>query len=178
MLKVILMRHGESEWNVFNRIQGIQQVSLTDKGKKQIEKACFDLLSNRNIQVTKIITSPLHRAKESASICQRILNLPLVELDYFRERSFGELEGKILQEIRLQYKIRDIEELEDNRFSIEPVQSLLDRIHTGLKELKVTYPNENLLIITHGSVIKWIFEKYQAENIGIIPNGEYRCIKI
>ncbi len=172
------MRHGETEWSVLNRIQGIQQVSLTHKGKKQIEKACFDLLSNKNIQVTKIITSPLHRAKESAGICQRILNLPLVELDYFRERSFGELEGKTLQEIRLQYKMSDIEELEDGLFGIESVQSLIDRIDIGLKELKATYSNENLLIITHGSVIKWIFEKYQAKKIGIIPNGGYRCIKI
>ncbi|TCS79908.1 histidine phosphatase family protein [Tepidibacillus fermentans] len=178
MRKIILMRHGESEWNLFNRIQGTKQVSLTDKGKKQIEQACFELLANKNLQISKIITSPLDRAKESASICQRILNLPMVELDYFRERSFGELEGKTLQEIRLQYKISDIEELEDDRFGIESVQSLIDRIDRGLKELKVTYPNENLLIITHGSVIKWIFEKYQAEKIGVISNGEYRCIKI
>ena len=94
-MKLILLRHGESQWNLENRFTGWKDVSLTETG---IEEAIFSgnqLLKN-NLQVNSVYTSLLNRATETTDIVTNIINFPKEDIQYdwrLNERHYGALQG-------------------------------------------------------------------------------------
>jgi len=95
MIKLILLRHGESQWNLENRFTGWKDVSLTNKG---IEEATFsgEKLYKMNIKIGSVYTSILNRAIETTDIVTDIINFPKenIQCDWrLNERHYGALEG-------------------------------------------------------------------------------------
>lgn len=168
-MRLIVLRHGETDWNVEKRIQGQKTVSLNLNGRRQIHQACKQLA---DMKVDYAVTSPLLRAYESAQICVRELGIPLMVHPAFAERSFGELEGKTSHEISRAFGIADVEEIHDARFGIESLRSLGDRVEQGLRELACQFPDQTILLVTHGSIIKYMGEK-RGLDLGIVDNGTY-----
>ncbi len=71
---IVWMRHGESEWNVSGRLQGhAAHPALTDRGRAQVEAAVDEL---RPLGISRVLSSPLVRAQQSAEIVARALELP------------------------------------------------------------------------------------------------------
>ncbi|WP_134704047.1 histidine phosphatase family protein [Ammoniphilus sp. YIM 78166] len=171
-MKLILLRHGETDWNLEKRIQGTQNVALNELGKKQIEEIREHFFNDYEKTIHRMIASPLRRTVESALICNQRLNLPLEFREEFQERSFGILEGQTVEEIRQSYQIEDVEEVKDARHGIESMDSLSLRLEKGLRNLRETYPQDRILLITHGSIIKEIARHY-GKKIGIVKNGTY-----
>lgn len=171
-MRLVLMRHGETDWNNVKRIQGRKDIAINHKGVNQVKETCLRFLKNRQYNFSIIVTSPLMRTKQSALICSEILNLTILELSYFRERSFGILEGKTAREIEKQYKISDVENIDGSIFNLEDISALTKRVNQGLDFLKSNYQTEEVLLVTHGSIIKLI-GKSRGLNIGIIDNGGY-----
>ena len=64
-MKILITRHGQTNWNVLGKIQGQTDIELNENGKKQA-KEISEYIRNENIEL--IITSPLKRAKETAEI--------------------------------------------------------------------------------------------------------------
>ena len=94
-MKLILLRHGESQWNCENRFTGWKDVSLTDTG---IKEANFSgqQLSKMNIIINSVYTSLLNRATETTDIVTEIINFPKKEIKYdwrLNERHYGALQG-------------------------------------------------------------------------------------
>lgn len=94
-MKLILLRHGESEWNLENRFTGWKDISLTDKG---IEEAKFsgDRLSHMNTSITSVHTSLLNRAIETTNIVTDIIGFPKENINFewrLNERHYGALQG-------------------------------------------------------------------------------------
>lgn len=90
----IYLRHGETDWNRENRLQGGIDVSLNAKGVQQAE-AARDVLAGSDVAV--IYHSPLVRARYTAEIVNQTLGLPMLAVDDLREASFGEMEGLITE---------------------------------------------------------------------------------
>ncbi len=90
----IYLRHGETDWNKENRLQGRTDVALNAKGIGQAE-AARDALAHSG--VTVIYHSPLARARRTAEIVNETLGLPMQSVDDLREASFGEMEGQITE---------------------------------------------------------------------------------
>ena len=94
-MKIILLRHGESQWNLENRFTGWTDVELTEKGVKEAESAAKKLIEN-NIQIHTINTSLLRRAINTAKILCNLLSFPQNEIKYnwrLNERHYGALQG-------------------------------------------------------------------------------------
>jgi 2,3-bisphosphoglycerate-dependent phosphoglycerate mutase len=94
-VKLILLRHGESQWNLENRFTGWKDVSLTEKG---IAEANFsgDQLIKANIKINSVYTSILNRATETTDIVTDIINFPKKDIQYdwrLNERHYGALQG-------------------------------------------------------------------------------------
>jgi 2,3-bisphosphoglycerate-dependent phosphoglycerate mutase len=94
-MKLILLRHGESQWNLENRFTGWKDVSLTETG---IAEANFSgkQLIKANIKVKSVYTSILNRATETTDIVTHIINFPKEEIQYdwrLNERHYGALQG-------------------------------------------------------------------------------------
>ena len=95
-----LIRHGETEWNVAMRLQGFQNSSLTDNGKRQVEMLA-EALSHRSFDV--IYSSDQGRAMDTANAINRYHGMEIHPDPAMRERNFGVMEGLTLQQIKEQY---------------------------------------------------------------------------
>ena len=94
-MKLILLRHGQSEWNLENRFTGWHDIKLTLKGVREARFSGNALIKN-NFQIRTIYTSLLTRAIETANIVSDIINFDKNEIKYewrLNERHYGALQG-------------------------------------------------------------------------------------
>jgi len=95
MATLVLVRHGQSQWNLENRFTGWVDVPLTDKGREEAEQA-GRLLKRTGIEFTKAYTSDLKRAQDTLSIILGVLgraDMPVVQDQALNERHYGDLQG-------------------------------------------------------------------------------------
>ncbi len=94
-MKLILLRHGESKWNLENRFTGWTDVLLTSSGIKEASFSGKQLLKE-NIKIVSVHTSLLKRAIDTANIVSEIIKFPIqnIKLDWrLNERHYGSLQG-------------------------------------------------------------------------------------
>ena len=95
-VKLVLLRHGESKWNLENRFTGWTDVALTDKGKAEA-KSSGKLLKEEGFEFDLVYTSVLKRATGTMDIClneMNIINVPIIYDWRLNERHYGALQGK------------------------------------------------------------------------------------
>ena len=97
MSRIILVRHGETEWNRQEIFRGRIDVALNQTGRRQAE-ATGKALESTPIEV--LYTSPLSRARETAEGIVRVRKVPLVEEEAFTDIHFGEWQGRLLSEVK------------------------------------------------------------------------------
>ena len=94
-MKIILLRHGESKWNLENKFTGWTDVELTRKGNEEAKEAGL-LLTSENIKFDMVFTSVLKRAIDTMNIC--LHNMKTRDIEVFHdwrlnERHYGALQG-------------------------------------------------------------------------------------
>ena len=135
-MKLLIVRHGKTDWNTEKRAAGLSDVELNEEGIKQAE-TLRDELQNRNIDV--IISSPLVRAVKTAEIINEKHNLEILIDDGAIERNLGVYEGKpnemeIFNEIRYYTKNVHVENGDDCVTYTKKVFDFLDRIIAEYKD--------------------------------------------
>ncbi|MFF3100779.1 histidine phosphatase family protein [Viridibacillus arvi] len=147
MTEICVVRHGETDWNALGRLQGVTDVPLNNKGVQQA-KECGVFFKNTNWAA--IYTSPLSRAKHTAEIINEQLHIPLIEIEEFKERSFGEAEGMDMEE--------RIKAFPNKQYpNQESLDSVLVRLRNGLVEIHEQYPKDRVILVAHGAVIHALF---------------------
>ncbi len=104
---LVLLRHGQSQWNLENRFTGFKDVDLSDLGREEA-KGAGERLKNASIQFNQAFTSTLKRAMHTAEIAlteagQSHLIHTMVRHDDLRERDYGDLTGLDKDETRAKY---------------------------------------------------------------------------
>ena len=104
---LVLLRHGQSEWNLQNRFTGFKDVDLTALGEEEAEKA-GELLAKANIKFDQVFSSTQKRANRTADIAlkkagQHELFESMIRHDDLRERDYGDLTGLDKDETRAKY---------------------------------------------------------------------------
>ncbi|MBS4200811.1 histidine phosphatase family protein [Bacillus sp. FJAT-49732] len=163
MTTICLIRHGETDWNALGKLQGRTDIPLNNTGIRQAEE-CRDFLKNDHWDA--IITSPLQRAKRTAEIINEGLQIPLIEMEEFVERSFGDAEGKTREENELMYPNRNIPNQEE-KFALN------ERVMAGIENINRQYVNKKVLLVAHGGVINAILSILSDGEIG---SGKTRLI--
>ena len=111
MSKLILLRHGQSQWNLENRFTGWTDVSLTEKGIKEAQSA-GKLMKKHNIKIDLIFSSVLKRANETAKLALKQMDLNhlwhnnelvMTKDQSLNERDYGDLVGLNKQETADKY---------------------------------------------------------------------------
>ena len=90
-MKIVLIRHGETEWNRELRLQGRTDIPLSPEGIAQMKQA-GELLKALPFSIDKVVSSPLTRARQTAEILSEALGLPANNITIeplFIERNFG-----------------------------------------------------------------------------------------
>lgn len=104
-MKLILLRHGQSQWNLENRFTGWKDVDLTDKGIQEAKFAA-NQINQEGICISSIYTSKLLRAIRTAKIVCNEINFPLKSIHYdwrLNERHYGALQGLNKSETAAKY---------------------------------------------------------------------------
>lgn len=147
MMKIFLIRHGKTDWNDKNIIQGLTNIDINEEGIKQAKVIA------RKIDIDEIdicISSPLKRAISTAEIIAK--NKNIIYDDLLKERCFGDYEGQKISN-ELVYKHWNYK-LNDNSNNVESIRNLLKRANKFLNKIKKKYPNKKILIVSHACVIK------------------------
>ncbi|MED5475699.1 MAG: 2,3-diphosphoglycerate-dependent phosphoglycerate mutase [Candidatus Neomarinimicrobiota bacterium] len=104
-MKLILLRHGQSQWNLENRFTGWKDVNLTDQGIQEAKFAA-NQINQEGINISSIYTSKLLRAIRTAKIVCNEINFPLESIHYdwrLNERHYGALQGLNKSETAAKY---------------------------------------------------------------------------
>ncbi|CCQ92672.1 Phosphoglycerate mutase/fructose-2,6-bisphosphatase [[Clostridium] ultunense Esp] len=157
MKKIYLVRHGESEWNVLKKIQGQQNIALTQKGIEQAH-LIGERLINENIE--KIYSSDLNRAYITAKIIGNKLNLAITPMKEFREINFGVWEGisndKMIEEHQDDLALWRNEPEKLQIEGAETLKELQIRAMNGLNKIIHNDRIDNVLIVSHSATLKTI----------------------
>lgn len=148
---IYIVRHGETDWNIQELMQGHRDVPLNTKGRVQAEEIAKDL---KNIYLNVIYSSPLSRAYETACIINAFHKAPIIKDNDLRERRFGDLEGKPYKEINAYHAALLFSETwnyPDYRPPHgESVNDVKKRVIEFTKKILQKYEGETVLIVSHG----------------------------
>ncbi|MBL8029816.1 MAG: histidine phosphatase family protein [Candidatus Doudnabacteria bacterium] len=157
---IYLVRHGETEFNVQEIIQGHTDSPLTESGKSQAKTVQEAF---KNIEFSAVFASDLLRAVHTAQIISAERKLAVNTKKLLRERHFGKYDGRPAEEFRrenehLFEKINSLPEEERRKMrfgeNYESEEEVGGRTVQILREIAVTYPGQNVLVVTHGGVMR------------------------
>lgn len=171
MTRVLLLRHGQSEWNADGRWQGQADPALTELGRLQAQHASRALGA-----VDAIVASDLQRATDTAVIISEALGIGPVLVDPdLRERHAGEWQGLT----RIEIDERWPGYLDDRRRPAgwEPDDELLARATAALVRIAELVPGGEAIAVTHGGLV-YVLEGSFGEPFERLPNLAGRWIEV
>jgi len=191
MLHLILVRHGETEWNVQRRYQGQTDVPLSEFGKWQASHVAERLAGQK---IDAIYASDLTRAMETASAVAGRNNLEIWPEPRLRELKFGILEGLTLEEAEEQYPEMIsawLEDFNNTPDSAETIEQFNARVVSLLDDLKRKHDNQAVLLVGHGGSLseilrvvlglspekRWYIEMENASLSEVMLSNEYISLK-
>lgn len=155
MTNLIVVRHGETNYNLEGRYCGSTDIDLNEKGYEQA-RILAQRLKNKSIGI--IISSTMKRAKETAKIISNELGLPVIEMEKLVERCVGVYEGLTREEAKNKYPLMWERNAPEGAETLELVE---DRVHKALNTIRKEYlENQNILIVTHGYITKVIYKYF------------------
>ncbi len=161
-LTLLLVRHGQSEWNAAGLLQGqTAHVPLTELGHAQAAAAARDLVA---LRPGALVSSDLRRAVQTAEHCAHATGLPLTTTPALREQGYGVLEGRPSRELW------DVVDWTDPHWAAPGGESLAElhaRVGAYLKALGADPPAEVVALVTHGDTIR----AAQAVAAGLGPDA-------
>ncbi len=152
-MKLLLVRHGETESNTNKILMGWTDELLNEKGLRQAEKLALRL---KDEKIDRIFCSKLKRARQTAEAINKYHNRDIVIADELMEKSFGKLEGRPKDEFRMAAEREGVYHYNYRPEGGESSRDVQERVMKFLDRLMKKYPEETILIVTHGVVITTI----------------------
>lgn len=167
----LIVRHGETPWNVERRIQGWRDIDLNDNGRKQAAQLAQRLSQpdTPHAPLHAVYSSDLSRARSTAQPVAERLNLPLGLIQGVRERNYGILEGVPFDQMQQRYP--DIAKIWQSRDpdGVIPEGETLREFHTrvtqALEALAANHPQQRVLVVTHGGAMDILWRIASGEPI-------------
>jgi probable phosphoglycerate mutase len=154
MTELILIRHGETDWNVEHRIQGHLDIPLNEAGLAQADAIGVRF---RGEKVDVLISSDLCRAMQTVNPIANVCGLPVLRDVRLRERHLGVLQGKTTEQAQqLAPTAFEVFRSRATDAALEGGESLAEfaqRVINTLTELAQTYRNKRIVAVTHGGVV-------------------------
>lgn len=166
-MKIYFIRHGESESNKVKRLTGNHDSPLTAEGVVQTRKVSSKIPLNFSI----IYSCDSLRCIQTTEILKSKLNISVTYDSRLRQRDFGSLGGKTWEEIgNVLREIDKKQEYDYRPHGGEHVDEVKQRILSCLKDIKNNYPNEKVLVVTSGGVIRLLHKVINGKIRDVIPN--------
>lgn len=154
-IRLLLARHGQTEWHHDNRYAGRTDVELTEIGEREAQALARRA---REEDPALVVCSPLLRALDTASVAAEACGVELEIEDRLREIDFGEWEGRTLDEIR-ETNPAAVEQFEQDPGQKpfpqgEPLPVAAERALEALYELHKKFEDQTVLVVAHNTLIR------------------------
>jgi len=197
MNKLILLRHGQSQWNLENKFTGWKNVPLTENGEMEAKKA-GELIKKNKIHIDFIFSSILERANKTAEIAikeanlQNLINnnkLIMTKHEDLNERDYGDLVGLNKEETANKFGKEQVHIWRRSYDTPPPngesLKDVVERVSPYFKKniKPLLVQNNNILIAAHGNSLRAMMIElgmYKPEEISSIelPTGSPLCINL
>ncbi|MFE5672154.1 histidine phosphatase family protein [Agromyces sp. NPDC056523] len=155
-----LIRHGQTDWNLRGVMQGRSDIPLNDTGRAQAEAAAA--LIDR-VEWDLVVSSTLGRARETAAILARGLDLPVAgAYDDLVEQDFGAAEGTLVSEIDVRWPGRAFE-------GKEPDDAVGPRGVRALERIAAEHAGARVLAVAHGTLIRHVLGELSGHDARSYP---------
>ena len=195
MGRILLLRHGETDWNRVDRIQGWSDISLNARGRRQA-RAAAQFLTDRYPDLGRLLSSDLPRATETAEAVVSTDAFAHLDVEHdhaWRERDFGVYqgqEGDRFFEENPEFAVLDGHDGAKRNVPEEgeSYMAFRDRVRSAWDDLRMGVDG-TVLVVTHsgviraiiaaveGSTIESVFHEYEVENgsvTDIVVAGNHR----
>lgn len=154
-MRIYVARHGQTQWNVENKVCGRTDLPLTEKGLAQAEMLGEQV---KDLNLDLIISSPLLRARQTAAPAARMCGIPVLVDDRLIEQDYGIYEGVDRQDPGFLGNKRQF------AFRYPGGESMMDvahRVYGLLEEIRQKHPEKRVLLVCHGGVCRVIRTYFQ-----------------
>ena len=175
MTRLFLLRHGETDWNRENRLQGHLDQPLNSLGMSQAHAAAKWM---SRVDVDYILSSDLMRARQTAVACSEALNLPLTLDESLRERNLGRWQGMTKSEVTARWGEQNGEIVPEG----EDRHVFRRRAMDACRRLVMLAPQQTILAVTHGGVIAEVVKEVLGLPAGMprrfhVANGSFTLLE-
>lgn len=154
-MKLIFIRHGQTDWNLQGKIQGSYDSELNDTGIKQAMELSEKLL-NLDYKFSKIYTSPQKRALKTAEILSEYSNIDYFPIEDLKEINMGKWEGLSWEEVEMKYPTEYREWYLNRQYTKTPdgesYDDMLKRVLKAIKKI-IAENNDDVVIVSHSAII-------------------------
>lgn len=166
---IYFVRHGQTVWNVENKICGATDIALTELGHQQAIEVGKEIL-RQGLHIDEILYSPLIRAADTARHIAEITGIPSRAEQRLKEQCFGKYEatprdGKEFHKAKMHFA--------DRYGNGESMLQLAQRIYNLLDELKAASQNKTYLLVAHNGIAR-VIQSYFMD----MTNEEYSSFGI
>ncbi|MBI4595756.1 MAG: histidine phosphatase family protein [Candidatus Tectomicrobia bacterium] len=173
MMKLYLIRHGQTEWNQQEIFRGLADVALDQEGRREARALAKRL---QGTEIAAIFSSPLMRAKETADIIGNVIGLETVVSNELIDINCGNWQGVTLQEVKQKYYPLYqswLQEPENFTFPLgEGLSEVRKRTIPFLKGLIERFPQKEIAVVSHRVINKIIICALLD-----LPNSKFWSIK-
>ena len=167
MNKILLIRHGETAWNAERRLQGYLDIPLNEEGERQA-RLLAEALESESIDV--VVSSDLHRARQTAQAVATLRGMPLHVDPALRERCYGGFEGLLYSEIEQRFpaefaawQARDIDAiLPPGKNRGESFRQFYTRATSAILATAAAHPGRTIAMVAHGGVLECAYRMARA----------------
>lgn len=181
---MLLVRHGQTDWNLDGRYQGRADVALNETGQDQAEQLARELAGQ---PIDLVVSSPLKRSMDTALAIARGRGLAVRTDPRFREINLGEWEGQLSTEIAVRYPALHQRWIDDPGSTRPPggetIAEVHDRVIPAVEELGAGNSGRMICVVTHKVIMVVIRCHYLGldlrEEMGRMPgNARYEEISL
>lgn len=174
--KIVLIRHGQTDWNKEALIQGRFDKPLNDIGRQQLSKTALKL-EKMGFTFDAYLCSPLQRAIESCMIIKKYLDkkdIPLIKRQNLIERKFGIADGMKINDVVYRHI------LHDDYDGMEKSKDIQERARKEIFDIAKMYPNQCVLAVTHSHFIKALFTTLDESLTfqSVLANGSLSFVEV
>ena len=169
--RIILARHGLTEWNVLGRYQGRRECGLSEEGKLE---SCALARALAPLPLTKVYSSPLSRAVRTAEAGAQCHGLPVTVLPELTEISHGDWEGKLVGEVAREWG-ELLARWRGTPYQVrmpggETLAEVEERVWPALERVTAGNPGQTVLVVSHDTPVRVILKRI----LGLSEDGFWR----
>jgi broad specificity phosphatase PhoE len=158
---LLIIRHGQTDWNIAGKIQGHADVPLNETRQHQALKVA-SFLKEKNILLSALYSSDLQRAHQTAQSISQVFSLDIKTTPLLREQHGGLWQGKTKQQIA------ELHGAQDAIWEIVPGgetrADFLNRIVNHIALIAQNHPDESVAVVTHAGAIKNFLTHWKYDN--------------